>query len=160
MIVLVKSNTDFRIVADTVDRSIGSTIDRVVTLLQIKWSELGPGPGLENFCLEPVPVEPRPPKYEPPIPMPGRLAFSFAGLHSWVERTVFASGGLPNVNRHALARAFQNAAFEQLETKLVLALQWCQTHGHFVQHVVVSGGVASNAYLRQRCAPRPLLQCH
>ncbi|KAJ6593703.1 glycoprotease family-domain-containing protein [Mycena capillaripes] len=149
MIVLVSSLVDFRILVDTVDRSIGSTIDRVVTLLKIEWTDKGPGPGLERFCAQPAPKDDSP-KYEPPIPMPGRLAFSFAGLHSWVERTVSGAGGLDNVNKHALARAFQDAAFEQLDTKLLLALRWCRTHGYSVQHVVVSGGVASNQRLRDR----------
>ncbi|KAF7362052.1 tRNA N6-adenosine threonylcarbamoyltransferase, mitochondrial [Mycena venus] len=148
MIVLVSSLVDFRILCNTVDRSIGATIDRVVTLLKIPWTDKGPGPGLEKFCAERAPEDSGPaPKYDPPVPMPGKLAFSYAGLHSWVERTVSAAGGVEHVNRHALARAFQNSAFEQLETKLQLALR---AHGHAVRHVVVSGGVASNLHLRQR----------
>jgi N6-L-threonylcarbamoyladenine synthase len=155
MIVLVNSVKDFRVLCNTVDRSIGATIDRVVTLLNIPWTEKGPGPGLEKFCAEPAPEDSGPPpKYDPPSPMPGKLAFSYAGLHSWVERTVSAAGGVENVNRRALARTFQNAAFAQLETKLQLVLR---AHGHAVRHVVVSGGVASNTLLRQRHVSLPHL---
>ncbi|KAK7057393.1 mitochondrial tRNA N6-adenosine threonylcarbamoyltransferase [Favolaschia claudopus] len=148
MIVLVSSLTEFRVLCNTVDRSIGATIDRVVTLLKIPWTEKGPGAGLEKFCAETAEEDSEHvPEYSPPTPMPGKLAFSYSGLHSWVERTVFAAGGLENVNRRALARAFQNAAFEQLETKLSLVLR---SYGHGVRHIVVSGGVASNTLLRQR----------
>lgn len=50
----------------------------------------------------------------------------------------------------ALARAFQTAAVAQLEEKLTLGLKWCAQKGVQVRHVVVSGGVASNNFLRTR----------
>ncbi|CAK5281378.1 unnamed protein product [Mycena citricolor] len=138
MIVLATSLTGFRIVATTADKSIGSAIDRVVTLLQIKWTSLGPGAGLEKYCAEPgVGSEGPEPEYHAPNPMPGKLAFSYAGLHSWVERTVAA------------------AAFAHLEAKLLLALKLCQSEGHVIRQVVVSGGVASNTLLRERQASLP-----
>lgn len=154
MIVLATSLVDFRILATTVDKSVGSVIDRVVTLLQIKWTDLGPGAGLEKYCAEQVPDEPGS-AYDPPTPMRGQLAFSFSGLHSWVERTITAEGGAQNVNKRALARAFQTAAFAHLETKLLLALKWCTENGHVIHHVVVSGGVASNMFLRERYGAFP-----
>ncbi|KAJ7072499.1 glycoprotease family-domain-containing protein [Mycena amicta] len=150
MIVLATSVWDFRILATTVDRSVGSAIDRVVTLLQIQWTDLGPGPGLEKYCAESAPDEAALDN-PPPIIMPGQLAFSFTGLHSWVERTIHAAGGLENIPKRAVARAFQSAAFAQLEDKMVLALKWCEKHEHHVKRVVASGGVASNQFLRQRC---------
>lgn len=76
---------------------------------------------------------------------------------------------LSDPHRLAIARAFQDAAVAQLEEKVVLALRWCarkrqailednlsSTGGNWsgaevpVRHVVVSGGVASNAYFRDR----------
>ena len=79
---------------------------------------------------------------------------------------------LPDAHRLAVARAFQDAAISQLESKVILALEWCSKnrativqemsalgagHGNIsetnellVSHIVVSGGVASNAYLRKR----------
>lgn len=53
--------------------------------------------------------------------------------------------------KKAIARAFQSAAVGHLEEKLVLGLELCKQKGVFVQDVVVSGGVASNQYLRERC---------
>ena len=64
-----------------------------------------------------------------------------------------SAGGIENmdlVTKQAIARTFQTAAFSQLEEKLGLGLQWCRSKGINVQQVVISGGVASNLYLRQR----------
>ncbi|KAF7315335.1 Dye-decolorizing peroxidase [Mycena indigotica] len=149
MIVLATTVWDWKILATSADRAIGSAIDRVVTLLQIPWTELGPGPGLERFCAEPVPDE-EVLETPPPIIMPGQLAFSFTGIHSWVERTIHKAGGLQNTPKRAVARAFQESAFQQLTSKLILAFKWCQNHDCHVQNVIVSGGVASNLLLRKR----------
>lgn len=85
--------------------------------------------------------------------MPGVLGFSFTGLHSAVERFVAARGGaeaLDVATRRAVASAFQSAAFDQVEEKLVLAFKWCRDQGLHLNHLVVSGGVASNLNLRDR----------
>ncbi|KAJ7134987.1 hypothetical protein C8R43DRAFT_1132899 [Mycena crocata] len=73
-------------------------------------------------------------------------------LESWAfslsqAMSVSASSlwGVEKINTPALARAFA-----QRETKLLLALQWCTKNGHSIHDVVVSGGFASNALLRQR----------
>jgi len=58
---------------------------------------------------------------------------------------------LDTATKRAVAHAFQTAAIDQLEEKVALALRWCQDRGYGVRHLVVSGGVASNSYLRNRC---------
>jgi N6-L-threonylcarbamoyladenine synthase len=66
---------------------------------------------------------------------------------------VTARGGadaLDLATKRALASAFQSAAVKQLEDKVALALGWCRKRGLGVQHLVVSGGVASNMFLRDR----------
>ncbi len=67
---------------------------------------------------------------------------------------------MTDVRKVALARSFQNIAFRQLEEKLVLALSWCQQNlrkGLSLEHVVVSGGVASNAFTASEVSQLPLL---
>ena len=87
-----------------------------------------------------------------PRPMRGRLAFSYTGLHSTVERFLDARRGtLDARTRLGLARSFQRAAVAQLEEKVGLALGACAREGVRVGSLVVSGGVASNAFLRERC---------
>ena len=49
-----------------------------------------------------------------------------------------------------LGDGFQRAAVGQLEAKLVLGMQQLAAQGVKVKSMVVSGGVASNSYLRER----------
>lgn len=121
-------------------------------MLGLKWTGSGPGAALEQFCA--AAGEMSLPDIPPlPLPMPSKLAFSYAPLHSYVERYIFARGGIQNLDsstKYALARAFQTAAVAQLQDKLLLALQWCSRKEMTIRHVVVSGGVASNLFLRER----------
>jgi N6-L-threonylcarbamoyladenine synthase len=85
------------------------------------------------------------------VPMPGKLAFSFASLQSSVDRNIsIMQGPLSTPHKMALARTFQTAAANQLCAKLTLGLQKLELKGVKVRDVVVSGGVASNAFLRER----------
>ncbi len=83
--------------------------------------------------------------------MRGRLAFSYTGLHSTVERFLDARRGeIDDRTKLGVARSFQKAAVGQLEDKLVLGMRECAQKGISVRHLVVSGGVASNSFLRER----------
>lgn len=84
-------------------------------------------------------------------PFIGQLQFSFSGLHSSVKQFIDRQADVIDIPmKRALARAFQTAAVGQLEEKLLLALKWCEMNGIIVQEIVVSGGVASNKFLRER----------
>jgi len=151
LLLLATSVTKFCVLATTPDESIGRVFDKISRLLALPWSAKGPGSALEEF----VAASPVDETLAPLMPrtMPGVLAFSFSGLHSAVERFVTARGGaeaLDIENRRALANAFQKAAVDQLEEKVAHALRWCRERGFGVEHLVVSGGVASNLYLRSR----------
>jgi N6-L-threonylcarbamoyladenine synthase len=156
LLLLAKSVSSFETLATTADQSIGQTFDKVSRLLGLSWGDRGLGAALEQFCAEDVNKgnEDDMDHIGPfPGPMHGQLAFSYSGLHSSVERYIHSRGGLASLSlpaRHALARAFQHAAVLQLQEKLILALHWCKQRGIGIRHVVVSGGVASNAFLRQR----------
>ena len=142
--------------ATTPDESIGRVFDKVSRLLALPWSAKGPGASLEEF----VAASPVEDNLAPTMPrtMPGILGFSFTGLHSVVERFVTARGGaaaLDTATKRAVAGGFQTAAINQLEEKVALGLKWCRDQGcrdqgYGVKHLVVSGGVASNSYLRNR----------
>jgi N6-L-threonylcarbamoyladenine synthase len=154
MLLLATSLTSFRILATTADESVGHAFDLVSRRLRISWSGIGPGAALEKFCATDYPVM-NLPKIDPSFPrsMHGQLAFSYCGLHSCVERYIFARDGVQNLDfptKLALARAFQTAAVSQLEDKLSLGLKWCERRNIQIGHVVVSGGVASNTFLRER----------
>jgi len=121
-------------------------------MLGLAWADMGPGAALDQFCAAGesegeihIPAAPR--------PMYSQLEFSYSGLHSFVERFISSRGGIPNLDlstRRALARMFQTAAVAQLEEKLSLGVKWCTQRNIKIRHVVVSGGVASNSFLRER----------
>lgn len=152
LLLLATSNTEFKILATTVDGAIGRCIDRVARSLELEWGSQGPGAALENFVNE----DPNPDVSDiPPIPKitPGRLFFSFGGYHSWMECFLRAEGGIEifDISRkRQLARAFQASVFAHLEEKVLLGLKWCAEQDILIQDLVVSGGVASNQHLRER----------
>ncbi|KAF5385992.1 hypothetical protein D9615_002414 [Tricholomella constricta] len=152
LLLLAKSLNSFRILATTPDESIGRSFDKVSRMLGLNWTALGPGAALEQFCAQDFAGElPGIPPY--PRPLRGQLGFSYSSLHSYVERYIAANEGLDNIDmstRLALARGFQTAAVTQLEEKLLLAFRWCSENKIEVSDVVVSGGVASNTFLRER----------
>ena len=156
MLVLVSSPDSFRTLASTVDTSLGRVFDHVAKLLAIPANELGFGAALEAFC-EPelTPEELDAAGWTPHMPnaMRGKLQFSYSGLHSAVERYVRESGSIdrvPVAARRKVAKEFQDAAFAHLGDKVVLGLEECRRENIPVKDVVVSGGVASNMYLRKR----------
>jgi N6-L-threonylcarbamoyladenine synthase len=125
----------------------------VSKLLGLKWTALGPGDALEKFCAQEAEVEyPSIPAF--PRPLLGKLAYSFAALHSHAKQLINAQGGISNLTlpmKRALARGFQIAAVGHLEEKLLLGLNYCKDENIPVRSVIVSGGVASNTFLRERC---------
>jgi N6-L-threonylcarbamoyladenine synthase len=152
LLVLATSEKSFRLLATTRDESIGRSFDHVSKLLQLKWTKLGPGDALEKFVSETDGSD------EPEVtpitrPLVGQLAFSFSAHHSHVKSLIEKYGPVEKVDvrlKRAIAREFQTAAVSHLEDKLTLALKWCRTRDIFVRHIVVSGGVASNSFLRER----------
>ncbi|KAG6866607.1 hypothetical protein C0991_000717 [Blastosporella zonata] len=151
LLLLATSLTNFRILATTPDESIGRAFDKVSRLLGLSWTALGPGAALEQFCDSPTDLPlPSLPPY--PRPFRGHLSFSYSSLHSHTERFLAAHPDPDLPTRLALARGFQSAAVAQLEEKLLLAFAWCAGQGIHIQDVVVSGGVASNTFLRHRLA--------
>ncbi|KAF4620405.1 hypothetical protein D9613_000580 [Agrocybe pediades] len=152
LLLLAKSNRLFEILATTRDESVGRTFDKVSKLLGLKWTNLGPGDALEKFCAEEIEVDhPSVPPF--PRPLHGQLSYSFSAFHSHVTNFMNEHGGHEKVDiltRRALARAFQTAAVGHLEEKLILGIDLCKSKNIHIADIVVSGGVASNQYLRKR----------
>ncbi|KAI6030639.1 glycoprotease family-domain-containing protein [Pisolithus orientalis] len=149
LLLLATSKTSFEILATTADESVGRSFDKVARMLALSWGTKGPGAALEDFCRKDIGDVPDVGSF--PVPMPGKLAFSYSCLHSSIERYL-ASTQVPLTEGHrvALARAFQDAAAQQLCEKLTLGLEKLSLRNINPRHVVVSGGVASNLFLRTR----------
>lgn len=122
-------------------------------MLDISWAGLAPGAALEKFCAADDTGINLPEIKPLPKPMPRQLAFSYAGVHSAVERFISAHDGIHKIDyptKLALARAFQTSAVAHLEEKFALGLKLCAQENIQIKHLVVSGGVASNMFLRGR----------
>lgn len=153
LLLLARSISSYSILATTHDESIGASIDKVARDLRIPWA-LGagsPGAALERFAfpdgLPDSSALPSDPTFTQPFAR--RLAFSYAGLRSALTRILESepASQMSEPRKRQVARAFSLAAFKQIEDKVVLALE----QGEEVRGLVVSGGVASNMVLRERC---------
>ncbi|GHJ86572.1 hypothetical protein NliqN6_2974 [Naganishia liquefaciens] len=175
LLVLATGETQFKILAKSLDDSIGDAFDKTAKTLQIPWLPgLGPGPSLEAYAL-PHPTDENitsaTDRYLAEIPkfkvaVPRQMAFSFAGLKTQVLKatTKFFPNlqlkkGMPEGLKRAVARRFQEAAITQLEQKVRMGLDYLENgegkalvQGQPIRAVIASGGVASNQYLRQRLA--------
>ena len=84
------------------------------------------------------------------------MEFSFSGLESTCKRVMQKRGTeMGEEERKELGREAMRIAFEHLASRVVLALQKMQMHGSDgvdsgkkIDTLVVSGGVASNGFLR------------
>ncbi|KAL4244080.1 tRNA N6-adenosine threonylcarbamoyltransferase, mitochondrial [Abortiporus biennis] len=166
LLLLANKIDQYEILATTKDESIGRAFDQVSALLEIPWNkDFGPGAALEQLCAKGPPIalvsetgssskSIERTVGEFPRPLKGKLEFSFAGLHSHIDRLVKNKETWKDFNpeqvKYILANGFQQAAVGQLEEKLALGMKECRRRGLEINHVVVSGGVASNTFLRKR----------
>lgn len=89
----------------------------------------------------------------PPYPSPGPGGpityagmFTYSGIGSAVKRAMTKNPGMDDVGRRTLAREAMAVAFEHLASRVLFALDRDDVQG--VKTLVVSGGVASNQFLK------------
>ena len=119
--------------------------DKVAKFLDVPFTNAASGGQAIEELVRRAPA----PTFSFPLPASGQLLFSYSGLKSAVKRKI-ADRKLSLDQKTEIANAFQIAAVGQLEEKLGLALK--QLKGEHLSSLVASGGVASNGYLRERCA--------
>ncbi len=139
----------YRLLGRTRDDAAGEAFDKVARLLDLGFPG---GPAVERAA-EGVPAEARRRWRLPRAWLPGSYDFSFSGLKTAVLRLV-REHGEEELPRAELAAAFQDAVVEVLVAKTVRAAR-----DERVAEIVVSGGVAANAALREalvRRAPVPV----
>ena len=73
--------------------------------------------------------------------------FSFSGIGSAVKRALLLNPAMDRAERRLLARDTMRVAFEHLASRTILALNTAELSR--TRDIVVSGGVASNKYLRR-----------
>jgi N6-L-threonylcarbamoyladenine synthase len=131
----------YRLLGQTRDDAAGEAFDKVATLLGLGYPG---GPAIERLAKEGDPA-----RFTFPRPMlDDGFEFSFSGLKTAVLHAVRASGDLDRDRPH-LARAFQDAVFDVLVTKLERAIR---ATGY--RTAVLGGGVACSRTLAALAAQR------
>ena len=74
------------------------------------------------------------------------MEFSYSGIGSTVKQIMMSKPEMSDIERRILAQETMRVAFEHLASRLLIALQ--RQEMKTVDTVVVSGGVASNQYLK------------
>ncbi|GAA5877457.1 hypothetical protein JCM16303_003340 [Sporobolomyces ruberrimus] len=159
LLLLCTSVDKFRILATTTDESIGQSFDKVARDLKIDW-ELGqgsPGASLEKFAFTPFTSRSEGEEvvvvkgHEFPVPYKNELKFSYAGVRSALTRILKTTPveSLSETRKQELAKGFMESCFRQVEEKVEMGFKAIEEEeGVRVEGLVVSGGVASNTYLR------------
>lgn len=175
MLVQSKSLCDHKILATTTDMAIGDAIDKCArdilpTDILESGSNVMYGRLLESFAFPSGPegyayiapaskgeeIEVKKTGYSwsftPPLSQSSSgaktnaLEFCFSGIGSTVKRAMKENPDMQTEERRVLARETMRIAFEHLVSRLLIALKDAELKK--IQTVVVSGGVASNQYLK------------
>lgn len=127
----------YQTLAETRDDAVGEAFDKTAKILGLGYPGGAQLAALADTCKQHDLRFPR-----PMTDRPG-LDFSFSGLKTHVATMVSQHAGMDDVNKAAIAAAFQEAVVETLVIKCKRALQ--QTG---LEHMVLCGGVAANTALR------------
>ena len=137
-LVLLRSETEFEILGETLDDAAGEAYDKVAKMLGLQYPG---GPEISRIA----------PKgnvnaYDFPRPMisSGDFDFSFSGLKSAVRRELTG-----NFVEEDVAASFQEAANDVLSSKLIVAAQKMSA-----KEIHLAGGVSANTNLREMISKR------
>lgn len=143
-IVAVKGLGEYQRLGTTIDDAVGEAFDKVAKMLGLGYPG---GPEVERHAKHGSAHA-----YLLPEPLKGKPGcdFSFSGLKTAVKRIVDGLGRLPTEQETAdICASFQftvgNIIRDRMERAVIMFKDLCPEG----KHVVVSGGVAANAYLRQ-----------
>lgn len=158
MLVLVSALDSFKILVDCTDNAVGNAFDRVGRDLQLPADpERGTGAVLEAYAAASTTEIPGLDALPVPLTKDGaarrRLEYSFAGLISQVKRILEIIGFDPEnpdvEQQRVVAKLFQDAAVAHLVQKISVVLDSFVDPQTRPTGIVISGGVGSNAYLRE-----------
>lgn len=141
----------------TIDDAIGEAYDKTAKWLGLDMRRSG-GPAVEELAQE---GDPESVKFKVPMQHHKDCNFSFAGLKTQVRLAiaskdinaqipVSSASSLDRRSRADIAASFQRVAVLHLEERCERAIEWGLKIEPSIKHLVVSGGVASNQYVRSR----------
>jgi N6-L-threonylcarbamoyladenine synthase len=151
-ILVVKDVDDYERLGTTIDDAVGEAFDKVAKMLQLGYPG---GPIVEKMAS--IGDENR---FSLPRPLLGSqdCNLSFSGLKTAVRKIVetYSPDGdishayIPKQDIADICASFQYAATDCLCRKLKKAITYFKQNYPTGKHIVVSGGVASNTYLRSK----------
>jgi N6-L-threonylcarbamoyladenine synthase len=142
-LLLAEGHGRYRLLGITRDDSAGEAFDKVARVLGLGFPG---GPEIQRAAQDADSAEP----FTSPMLRDGTLDFSFSGLKTAVVRRY--RDAAPPLPVPAVAAGFQQAVAEVLVTK---ALDAAERYG--ARGILVGGGVAANALLRQEMRRRARL---
>ncbi|KAJ4747254.1 tRNA N6-adenosine threonylcarbamoyltransferase [Rhynchospora pubera] len=158
LLILAQSLGHYVQLGTTIDDAIGEAYDKTARWLGLDMRR-GGGPALEELALE---GDATSVKFSVPMRQHKDCNFSYAGLKTQV-RLAIESRNLPTENvsissassddrrsRADLAASFQRVAVLHLEERCQRAMEWALKIEPSIKYLVVSGGVASNRFVRAR----------
>ncbi|MFL2660866.1 MAG: tRNA (adenosine(37)-N6)-threonylcarbamoyltransferase complex transferase subunit TsaD [Alphaproteobacteria bacterium] len=142
-ILLVLDYNKFKVVGETLDDAVGEVFDKTARALGYSYPG---GPIIENLAKKSKGKH----KFKLPKPLLNKNTcdLSFSGLKTSVRRIV--EKGISKEQECDLAFSFQNTIAECLLNKVDLAIKNCIHKGFNLQDFVLSGGVASNSFIRHK----------
>ncbi|EEH53353.1 uncharacterized protein MICPUCDRAFT_2716, partial [Micromonas pusilla CCMP1545] len=156
LLILARGIGNYVILGSTLDDALGEAYDKTARLLGLNVGG-GGGPALEALAREGDDAS-----YKFPVPLRRRkdCDFSYAGLKTAVrlaiERDLGVGGEEDAATRRTranIAASFQRVAVTHLTERTSRAVEWANDlldDGETLSCVVVAGGVASNAVVRER----------
>lgn len=172
LLVHSRSTCDHSILGSTKDIAIGDAIDKMARSIlpaeEFASKEIMYGRILEHYAFG---EDCRDYQYHPPKRRSGETAqnitqwgwslpvqlseaktmdFSFSGLGSAVKRICDSRGSeMDRPERVGMAREGMRVAFEHLAIRVIWSLRDLLRKGQAITHLIISGGVASNGFLKE-----------
>ncbi|CAA0377026.1 putative tRNA N6-adenosine threonylcarbamoyltransferase [Arabidopsis thaliana] len=157
LLVLAHKLGQYTQLGTTVDDAIGEAFDKTAKWLGLDMHRSG-GPAVEELALE---GDAKSVKFNVPMKYHKDCNFSYAGLKTQVRLAIEAkeidakcpvssATNEDRRNRADIAASFQRVAVLHLEEKCERAIDWALELEPSIKHMVISGGVASNKYVRLR----------
>ncbi|KCV71070.1 hypothetical protein H696_02020 [Fonticula alba] len=155
LIVVVRSLDHFEVLGTTRDNSIGVAFDKVSRSLGLAWqagalsgatpSGIAPGAALELAAEH---GDPTAFNYSVPLAKHPGIGFSYAGLMSSVIQLIEAEASPSEEFVNNIAASFQQTAWLHMQQQLNRTARHLAAEMGTFKHLVVSGGVAQNRFLR------------
>ncbi|KAK4788010.1 hypothetical protein SAY86_019329 [Trapa natans] len=157
LLVLARDLGQYVQLGTTIDDAIGEAYDKTAKWLGLDMRKSG-GPAIEELARE---GDPHSVKFSTPMKQHKDCNFSYAGLKTQVRLAIESrkiNAEIPislasvedRCSRANIAASFQRVAVLHLEERCERAIDWAMDIEPSIKYLVVSGGVASNQYVRAR----------